>query len=154
MKLILCVDDRLGYSFNHRRQSSDLCMRQDMVRRLGDGFDDIFINAHTERSLLKDGCFGPREAKRRLEHPARSGRAFLEDAADADGWAFVENVEVKGLWHRVDEILLYIWDKRYPADYSFPKELLSSFVLTEETRFPGKSHDVIRLEHYVRKTTK
>ncbi len=151
MKLVICTDSRLGYAFNHRRQSADLRMRQDMFRRLGGAAGGLFVNAYTERSLLRDGCFDAKEAARRGKNPAPSGRAFLEAAAEAGGWAFVENVEVKGLWHRVDEILLYIWDKRYPADYAFPKALLSSFELTETAEFPGRSHDVIRLEHYVRK---
>ena len=152
MKLVLCTDSRYGYSFNHRRQSSDIEMRRDMIRRLGTEADRIFVNAYTERSLLKDGCFSDEEAARRKDGPSPSGRAFLETAEKAGGWAFAENVDLKGCLHCIDELLLYIWDKRYPADYTFPAELLSSFRLEEEAQLKGRSHDVIYLKHYVRKS--
>ncbi len=151
MKLILCTDERLGYSFNHRRQSSDLEMRRDMVRRLGSAADNIYVNIYTERSLLRDGFFSEEEAIRRRKAPAKSGRKFLEKAIRNDGWAFVENVDLKGCWHSIDEILLYIWDKRYPAEYELPAGMLESFIMVGQTQFSGHSHEVIRLEHYMRK---
>ena len=149
MKLILCADERFGYSFNHRRQTSDREMVRDLKRRLGSEADRIRVNAYTERLLLRNGYFSPEEAARREASPAPAGSAFLKNADDASGWVWTENVDLKGLYHTIDELLLYVWDKRYPADLLFPEQLLAGLRPAETAEFPGYSHDLIRVEHYV-----
>lgn len=35
MKIIVCVDDKLGMTFNHRRQSMDSALRQKLIALCG-----------------------------------------------------------------------------------------------------------------------
>ena len=164
MKLILFTDDRYGFSFNHRRQSSDLRAREHLKARLAGEWPSVYMNDYTRRSLQRDGLI---EELLPETHPASSRQdeasfpeqavassvrddpSFLQEAAAAGGWAYVENVSLTGYYHLIDEILLYRFDKRYPADRLFAVSLLQSFTLAEQEIIPGSSHDEIEFSHYV-----
>ena len=153
MKLILFTDERYGFSFNHRRQSSDLRAREHLKARLAGEWLSVFMNDYTRRSLQRDGLLEedlsfPGQA---AASSVRDDASFLEQAAAAGGWAYVENVSLTGYYHLIDEILLYQFDKRYPADRLFAVSLLQGFTLTEQEVVPGNSHDEIEFSHYIRK---
>ena len=152
MKLVICVDDSFGYSFNHRRQSFDKGMRRHLRKVLGDDIARLYVNDYSERSLMRDGFYSPMEIVKRFQIPAAAKEAFLSDASEQDAYAFVENVPLEGFYHCIDEIYLYQWDKRYPSDLKFPQEFLNSFDVVEEEAFSGTSHDEIRFTHYRLKT--
>ncbi len=155
MKLIICTDTRFGYSFNQRRQSSDREVHQHMAGQLLKAEVPVSANYYTTRSLLRNREFIPDAFFERLLLPAKEDDApsdFLFTAARDEIYAYVENVSLIGYYHLIDEILLYIWDKRYPADLMFPASLLSAFQLKEEETFPGHSHEEIIFRHYVKRT--
>ena len=151
IRLVLCADASFGYSFNHRRQSFDREMLKHLKELLQDERDRIFVNQYTERRLLKEGFFTDTEAEKRQENPALPGNSFLKEASSAGGTAWAENVSLQGWYHLIDEIDLYRWDKRYPADLYFSETLLKDFELCEETCFRGYSHDEILFQRYIMK---
>ena len=51
----------------------------------------------------------------------------------------------------VDEVYLYKWNRKYPSDVKFPKDMLNEFKLEGSTDFEGNSHEKITEERYVRK---
>ena len=155
MKLIICTDTRFGYSFNQRRQSSDRAVHQHMAGQLLKAETPVTMNYYTTRSLFRNQEFIPAAFFEDLLCSSEEDDApsdFLVTAARDHIFAFVENVSLMGYYHLIDEILLYIWDKRYPADLMFPASLLSAFQLTEEETFPGHSHEEIIFRHYVKRT--
>lgn len=154
MKIILCVDEKLGYSFNNRRQSRDKKMREHMLGFLREEGAGLFMNSYSESSLIKDGLFTEEELRQRTEHPAQQGDAFLADAEREGGWAFVENVDISGYLERTDEILLYEWNRLYLSDLRLPDGYLSQFSRLSEEKFKGSSHDSIFCSRLVRKEKK
>ena len=49
------------------------------------------------------------------------------------------------------DVYLYKWNRKYPSDVKFPKDMLNDFKLEGSTDFEGNSHEKITEERYVRK---
>ncbi len=130
MKIIVAVDNRLGLMFNHRRLSQDIEMRKDMKI-----YEPICMNEYSY-SLYKDcvECI------------------VDEDFLDNDGYNLVENVSVKLYQDNIDEIILYKWNRSYPADFYLDIDF-ELFSLIEIKEFEGKSHHITK-EIYRRKDEK
>jgi len=134
MILIVCVDDEMGMAFNGRRQSRDRVVCRDMAA-LADG-EPILMS---ERSLkLFEGMEG-------RFHAEEGGM----ERAGAGEFCFIEFEPVEKMADRAEKIILYRWNRRYPADLycSIP---LETWNLKETTEFPGYSHELITREVYVR----
>lgn len=132
----LCLDDRNGLSFNHRRLSRDRAQQEDLLSLCGG------------RPLWLAPCSAPLfewAADRVLVDGSPLDRAgkgeicFLEDRLPPiDGSGIPEG------------LILYRWNRTYPSDVRFPADL-PAFVLTEQREFPGTSHERITRELYLRK---
>lgn len=76
--------------------------------------------------------------------------AFLEKAAKGE-YCFVENEDLDPYKDRIEGFILFKWNRSYPADVHFDRELLTGFrkraVLME---FEGSSHEKISEEVYER----
>ncbi len=133
MKLIVCLDDKNGMLFNRRRQSADalVCLR---ILTAANG-SPLWMNSYS-RTL-----FG------QLEGNFRVDERFLENAGQG-ALCFVEDVDVTLFMPQVEKIVVYRWNRVYPADLRFPS--LAQWRLTECTDFEGSSHDRITQEVYVR----
>lgn len=134
MILISCVDNARGLRFNHRRQSRDreLCRR--ILELAGEA---LWLH---EDSLDLFASF-PEAELRVTESPERvpeGGVCFWEEPV-SDG------LEPEG-------IVLYLWNRDYPADefFAFPGGE-DAWALSESLDFPGFSHPEIREEYYVKK---
>ena len=127
MTLILCVDDRGGLSFNGRRQSQDRRVREDLLTMAAGGA--LWMDDYSRRQFTE-----PEAAAIRAEG---DGLCLLElqDPKAALGWA--------------DRLVLYRWGRHYPADrrLDLPPE---GWRLEGQTEFPGRSHDMITKEIYVK----
>ncbi len=130
MKIIVAVDNRLGLMFNHRRLSQDIEMRKDMKM-----YEPVYMNDYSYK-LYKDcvECI------------------VDEDFLDNDGYNFIENVSVKPYQDNIDEIILYKWNRNYPADFYLDIDL-TLFSLKDSIEFEGKSHHLTK-EIYRRKNEK
>lgn len=136
MKVMVCLEDNGGVMFNNRRQSRDRVLNADVVATVGDSC--LFISPYSQM-LFEDS-----EAKLCVSED------FL-DKADNDGYCFVEDRALAPYAERIDEIILYKWNRRYPADRYFDLDLTAlgfSCVAVEE--FAGYSHEKITKERYVR----
>ena len=133
MILIACVDDRGGMLFNRRRQSQDRLLRQDLLAEAG----GILWMSPYSREQFSD----PPEMVRAAEDfPRRAGPGELCFFEDADPAPWLEAAE---------GVILYHWNRRYPADLYFPLPL-AGWTLVRREEFPGSSHERITKEVYTR----
>ena len=136
MVLIACLDDRNGMAFNGRRQSRDslLCER---IASVAD---------------KKTVCMRPGSAK--LFSVGSFSVCTCNDlllAAEKADYCFVETDDPTQLLNVADEVILYRWNRTYPADLHFPVDLLKSdWSLVSTFDFPGNSHQRITEEVYCR----
>ena len=134
MKVIVCLDDRYGMLFNHRRQSSDrvLCNR---------------IVALTENDILRMNSYSAQLFSEQGLHMLVDGD-FLEKA-NGDDYCFVENSDITPYAEKVNAVIIYRWNRVYPSDVKFPAELFSQrWRLTSRCDFVGNSHERITEEIY------
>ena len=132
MIVAVCVDDKNGMMFNRRRQSRDRAQQADLMDWCGGR--KLWIAPYSA-SLFPDG--------------AQTDDAFLDKAA-ADEVCFVEDRSVKAAADRVEAVVLYRWNRTYPADLRFDLDL-SGFRLESVSEFAGNSHETITREIYQRK---
>lgn len=136
MKLIVCLDDRNGMLFNKRRQSADRVLSQRILELVGEGF--LWMNGYS-RKLFDETAENIRVDDR-----------FLELAGKND-YCFAENVDVTSYINRADTVMLFRWNRAYPADMYFPMELITgSWKKVESIEFAGSSHEKITQEVYER----
>ena len=134
MIAVVCVDDRGGMLFNRRRQSQDRVLREDLLA-LAAG-RPVWMNGYSVAQ------FGP----------AAGDLREAEDCLDRAGpgeLCFVETADPAPWLERMEGLVLYRWNRRYPADL-YCTVPLDRFVLDSRAEFAGSSHDVITREVYRR----
>ena len=122
MVLFVCLDDDNGMMFNNRRQSKDCMVRKRMLEIVGEG--SIWMSEYSM------GQF--EEAVSLCENISEAQYVFAEDPNDIIGVEF-------------DKIIVYRWNRRYPADKTLTiegKKLDSTY------EFAGNSHEKITEEIY------
>ncbi|MBQ6851667.1 MAG: ribonuclease Z [Oscillospiraceae bacterium] len=135
MILIVCLDDENGMMFNKRRQSMDRCIRERILTLCAE--KPLWMNTYSA------GQF--REQTSNL-HIAEN---YLELAKEGE-YCFVENTDVTKVVDRVERLVIFRWNRRYPADVKFPLELFSyRWTLTDKVDFSGTSHERITQEVYM-----
>ena len=125
-----CADDRFGLRFNHRRQSRDRAVTEDLLANFAP------IRIHPDSADL----FG-------LENNVKADNAFLSLALDED-LCFVEDDSYLNHLDQISKIILYRWNRTYPRDmiFKFP----GKWDLVESITLAGYSHETITREVYVR----
>lgn len=143
MILIVCVDDNKGMMFNHRRQSQDRVLRRHILDRVGDA--KLWMNGYSAKMFEKDESEQVRKCLIVDED-------FLKKAAKVE-YCFAESDPCgKDMFPdttQVDSVILYKWNRVYPADQYFAMDL-SGWKLVETVEFPGSSHEKITEERYER----
>ena len=133
MKLIACIDDQNGLAFNHRRQSRDRLLIDDLVRHLNGQ------TLHTTAYSAK--LFEGKDAKIEIsDAPAE---------VCGGGYCFLETVDPAPYADRIDTVILYRWNRRYPSDVTFGISL-SRYRLIRTEEFVGSSHEKITKEIWKR----
>ena len=136
MKLIVCLDDALGMAFNKRRQSRDRVVISDIMS-MTEG-KRLFIDAYSEKLLNECG------AKYEI----------VEQGALCDGednYLFLETRSPLGCIDKADRVIIYRWNRRYPADVFFGIDLeKEGFRLQYSEDIVGSSHEKITKEIYVK----
>lgn len=137
MIAIVCLDDKNGMSFNHRRQSRDACLRR-----------EILALARGRRLWMvpySAGQFDPEDAGR-----LSVSETFLEEAAPGD-YVFVEDRPLAPFAERLEQLIIFRWNRVYPGDQYLDLPLAGGPWHKAESRdFPGKSHEKITMEVYTR----
>ena len=124
MKLIVCVDRNNGLSFNHRRQSRDRVVTADILAyapvQVREGSAKLFADSPERIEICTD---------------------FSEDAV-----CFAEGLPLPAA---PETLILYRWDRVYPADEFLPYDL-SRWTLRAATELTGYSHERIAKEIYTK----
>ncbi len=134
MIVIACIDDNCGMMFNNRRQSRDRVIIEKIID-IADG--QIWMN-HYSYSLFEKG----------ESHRINIDDAFLSEATEGD-YCFVENCSLKQYEKYIEKIILFKWNRVYPADLHFDIDL-SGWMLSQSKEFVGNSHELITMEVYER----
>ncbi len=135
MKVIVCVDNNNGMMFNKRRQSRDEVLIDDIVKNVVGG--NLLMTPYSETLFEK----------------ADIDAFFLSenilDEADPEDYCFIESKSLFPYSDKIDELIIYRWNRTYPADMYLdidPKAL--SMKLISTTEFVGSSHKKITKELY------
>ena len=134
MKIIVCLDDRSGMLFLKRRQSQDSALRQKLLERTSGSV--LWMNRYSA-GQFSEGTF-------------RVDEQFLEKAG-AGEYCFVENAYILPCLDRIEGVIVYRWNRHYPSDVRWegiPEDY--GFTISETAEFPGKSHEIITKEVYVK----
>lgn len=132
MKVIICLDDKLGMTFNKRRQSRDSEVIKDICKRLGN--EALFAEEYS--NTLFDG----------------SGVNILplEKAENEDCTLFLERIDPERYSGYIDTLIIYRWNRHYPSDLKCTLDM-NAFELSESLEFKGSSHEKITREVWKRK---
>lgn len=128
MKLIVCLDDKNGMLFNKRRQSRDKILIENVLE-LCKG-EPLYTNEYSATLF-----------------PEKSVVICEDFETVENGYVFAENFMVDE--DKIQEIIIYKWNRVYPADAYFNISL-DGWELAETVDFVGSSHEKITRERYVR----
>lgn len=135
MILIVCIDKKNGMLFNNRRQSSDEILNCYIIKKIknsklwiNDFSKDIFEKFNLENIIIDNDFY---------------------QKAGIDEYCFVENIPVEKIKDNINKIILYNWNRDYPADQYF-NICLDDWKLESENEFSGKSHERITEKVYIR----
>ena len=136
MKIIICLDDALGMLFNSRRQSRDRCVTDDIIKLTkGKG---LYISPFSKK------LFDEREGEYELCEDMLS-------SAQSGEYCFVENMPIKPYIARVEEIVVYRWNRLYPSDVKLDIDIeKEGFKKLSSEDFEGYSHEKITKEVFGR----
>lgn len=137
MIIIACVDERNGMMFNRRRQSRDSAVCGDILRECGG--KKLYMSTYSGK------LFGDVEEKN-----IRISEEFLKEAEEED-FCFIEDIQISGFENKIRTVILYQWNRRYPADRYFLLDLSDgSWELQRTEELKGSSHEKITKEVYER----
>ena len=135
MTVVLCIDDTGGMMFNHRRQSRDRYVYADMAK---EEFDVLRMDEYSLPLFS--------EEKVRIE----CSKDFLSDAQEGD-ICFVEDRDIFPYLNKINRVIIYRWNRRYPWDVDFKIDLKAEgFAIKTVNEFSGYSHEKITKEIYER----
>ena len=133
MIAIVCLDENNGMFFNERRQSKDRYVIRDIVHMVEN--NTLYINEYSKE------LFETTPANIQISED------YFNQVSDNE-YCFIENQIVDIL--KAKKVVVYRWDKVYPADYKLP---LRQYNLVSTLEFQGYSHDKIVKEVYERNET-
>ncbi len=136
MIVMVCLDDSNGMMFNHRRQSRDQAVIDDMV----------FMSRKLFMKEYSAKLFTDQELE-----PGIIASEFLQQAQEGD-FCFVEDMNVLPYYAKIEQIIIYRWNRKYPADLYFDITLEKDWELVEVKEFVGTSHEKISKEIYLKCT--
>lgn len=131
MILVTALDDKGGMCFNHRRQSKDRELRKKLMELVGN--NRFWMNIYSGKQFADVDS-----ANICLDED------FLNKAGIGE-YCFVEDKPLTGLDDRIEGLVLFLWNRTYPADLFFDLDM-EDFRLCGISDFPGSSHDKITME--------
>ncbi len=134
MNIILCVDDKNGMIFNHRRQSHDRVLREHILQLTAP--HKLWMNTYSKRQFIE------------VDNRIIVDNKFLLKA-EKNNYCFVEDDDISHYTKSIEKIILFKWNRHYPADTYFSVDL-SKWTLESTMEFAGYSHKKITKEIYVK----
>ena len=138
MKIIVCLDDDGGMLFGGRRQSRDRVLLADASADAKKRGGRLFITEFSRKLFEGEG----------IDFCLDNNMLANADTRDT---CFVENLAVGAYTDRIDEIVVYRWNRKYPHDFSFdisPED--KGFKKEISTELVGSSHEKITKEIFVK----
>lgn len=136
MKVIVCLDDNGGMTFNNRRQSRDRVLNADVLQTVKGR--RLFLSPYSLPLFEGNGA------------DLTVSEDFL-DIADGEGYCFVEDRALAPYADRIDGVTVYKWNRRYPCQTYFDLDLAAlGFRCVSVEEFAGYSHEKITKETYKR----
>lgn len=129
MQVIITVENRNGMLFNHRRVSRDQKVSERILAYCKE--KKLWMNAYSAKLFENNPQI-------------RVSETFLEQK---DAVCFVEDQDVTPYLPEIDTIILFHWNRDYPADFFFTVDL-SEWNRIHQEEFAGKSHEKITMEVY------
>lgn len=135
--MIVCVtlDNNNGMMFNNRRQSQDSLLRKDIIDHCNGS--RLWMNTYSEMLFDKSD-----------DVDVVIDNEFLQKAEEND-YCFVETNNLQDYETRISKIILYRWNRDYPADLYFEIDL-NNWILSSSSDFAGSSHEKITKEVWIR----
>ena len=126
----VCLDDEMGMMFNSRRQSRDRVLIEEL---LSSSKERIYIHPYS-----------------RLLFPDSDRITVTEDPLGEceDGICFIENLPILPYKDKIRKLIIYKWNRLYPADKYFDLSLEGKRRISK-TEFKGSSHERITKEIYI-----
>lgn len=138
MILAICLDNNGGMAFCGRRQSRDRVQRQALLERCRG--KQLWMNSVS--AALFDG---PGE-----QAAITVAEDFLERCGPGEV-CFVEDRDIAPWAEAAEAIIVYRWNRDYPATVRCTVDLTGApWRLTGRREFPGSSHETITEEVYER----
>ena len=135
MIVLITLDDNNGMMFNSRRQSRDKYLRMEILK-LTQG-EKLWMSPYSF-TQFKD-----------MEAPNICvSEEFLQYAEEGD-YCFVEDGKLKPWQEKIEKLYLYRWNRVYPSDQKLDLSL-EEWRLADTRDFPGKSHEKITEEVYLK----
>ena len=135
MNIIICIDDNNGMLFHQRRQSRDIALYKHILQ-LTDG-KRLLMNEYSAKQFLKE------------QYQNIIVQSDFLDIAQEQDYCFIENTDISEYGNDIQKIILYRWNRVYPADYYFQFPINKDvWKLQKVSDIKGNSHDVITEEVY------
>ncbi|MGM9999461.1 MAG: ribonuclease Z [Candidatus Bruticola sp.] len=138
MIIVAALDNQNGLMFNNRRQSQDSLMRERLISKLSG--KKLFLNAYSAEQFASQ---------------ANPEQLFISDnflcEASSGDYCFIENISAAAYEDKIEQIIIYRWNRTYPADFYFDLNLLQGWQKISSADFAGSSHEKITEEIFVRK---
>ena len=132
MKIIVCLEDNNGMMFNRRRVSSDAVVTRRILEIAGG--KKLWMSPYSSKLFAGENvCIA---------------EDFLSRAKTGE-YCFVEDADIDGYTDRMEEMIVFRWNRRYPSDRKFLLSL-DEWKLVSTEEFAGKSHPLITQEVYER----
>ena len=140
MIVLAAVDDNNGMMFNKRRQSQDRILRDYIFNLTRDS--RLWMNDYTGKQFNNNN--DNQDARIKIDND------FMEKAEPGE-YCLIENISVKAFENKIEQVILFKWNRKYPGDFFFDLDLLNPvWKLSESEDFPGNSHEKITKEVYIR----
>lgn len=132
MKVIVALDDKNGMMFNNRRQSQDQALREAILKLSEESL--LWMNEYTAKQFSK------------VENRMQIDNLFLQKVGGTE-YCFVENEPLSQVQKDIREMIVFRWNRRYPADQFLDVTPQSLGMVCESVfEFKGTSHEKITME--------
>lgn len=136
MVVYVALDDKNGMMFNGRRQSQDKVLREHLLEEC----------KHTRLWMNE---YSSKQFELPLSENIIIDEDFLNNATQED-CCFVENLSLTAYKDKIDKVVIFKWNRIYPADLYFDISLSEDeWRLTSTTDFMGNSHEKITKEIWI-----
>ena len=134
MKAIVCTDKNGGILFNERRVARDRAVIYDRFGNLNGS--NLFIRP-CSKTLLED---------------TDAIETLSFDNIPEEDYCFFEDLDISDFFDLATQIVIYMWDKKYPSDFAVDPAIFkeSGYTLRAVKDIAGRTHEKIRKEVWER----